>query len=336
MPAPELALRPVERARTGALIGQLAGLPIVIVGDLMLDHFIFGRVHRISPEAPVPVVEFDREEFRPGGAANVAHNVRELGGLVEVVGLIGRDAHGTRIEDALKASGIGTAGIVADGSRSTTRKMRVVTSRNQQVARIDYENDSEARGEIEAALLAGLDAAAGSAKAIVVSDYLKGSITRPLVARAVSIARDRGIPLLVDPKIPHLDYYSGVTLVTPNNGEAEAATHARIRTHADARDAARAIRRLVGCDNVLITRGDAGMWLLDSQHEGHLPAAAREVADVTGAGDTVIATLALALAAGADMVEAATLANAAAGVTVGRFGPSSVTQAELLSAINGV
>jgi rfaE bifunctional protein kinase chain/domain len=333
MPAPDVALRPVDRARSRALVAQLAGLPIVIVGDLMLDHFIFGRVNRISPEAPVPVVEFEREEFRAGGAANVAHNVRELGGLVEIVGLIGRDDHGAQVRDALQGAGIGTAGVILDESRPTTRKMRVVTSRNQQVARIDYESDREARGDVEAALLAALDAACATAKAVVISDYLKGSITRPLVARAVSLARDRGIPVLVDPKVPHLDYYAGVTLVTPNNAEAETAAHARIRTHADARAAAHAIRDRIGCRGVLITRGEAGMWLLDDASEGHLAAAAREVADVTGAGDTVIATLALALAAGADTVEAATLANAAAGVTVSKFGPSSVTPTELLNGV---
>jgi D-glycero-beta-D-manno-heptose-7-phosphate kinase len=333
MPAPDAALHAVDRARSRALVSRLAGLPVVILGDLMLDHFIFGRVTRISPEAPVPVVEFEREEFRAGGAANVAQNVRELGGQVNIVGLIGRDAYGAQVRDALRSAGIGIDGIVVDESRPTTRKMRVVTSRNQQVARIDYERDGEARGDVEAALLAGLEAAAATAKAIVISDYLKGSITRPLVARAVSLARDRGIPVLVDPKIPHLDYYSGVTLVTPNNAEAETAAHARIRSHADAGAAARAIRDRLGCKGVLITRGEAGMWLLDDRHEGHLPAAAREVADVTGAGDTVIATLALALAAGADIVEAATLANAAAGVTVSKFGPSSVTPMELTNGI---
>jgi D-beta-D-heptose 7-phosphate kinase/D-beta-D-heptose 1-phosphate adenosyltransferase len=333
MSTPEAALRPVDRARCRALVSQMTGLPIVILGDLMLDHFIFGRVTRISPEAPVPVVEFEREEFRAGGAANVAHNVRELGGMVEIIGLLGRDEHGAQVKDALRGAGIGINGIVLDESRPTTRKMRVVTSRNQQVARIDYESDREAHGEVEAALRTALEAAAGTARAFVISDYLKGSITRPLVARAVSIARERRIPVLVDPKIPHLDYYTGVTLVTPNNAEAETAAHARIRSHADAKRAARAIRDRLGCKGVLITRGEAGMWLLDDHHEGHLAAAAREVADVTGAGDTVIATLALALAAGADIVEAATLANAAAGVTVSKFGPSSVTPEELLNGV---
>jgi rfaE bifunctional protein kinase chain/domain len=333
MAIPDTALRPIDRARSEALLHRLSGLPIVIVGDVMLDHFIFGRVTRISPEAPVPVVEFDHEEFRVGGAGNVAHNVRGLGGSVELIGIVGRDEHGTRLKGALTADGIGTAGLITEDSRPTTRKVRIVTSRNQQVARIDYESDREARGEIETALVAALDRAAGSAKAIVISDYLKGTVTRPLVARAVGIARDRAIPVLVDPKIPHLDYYSGATLLTPNNAEAETAAHTSIRTDAEAMAAARAIRTRVGCKSVLITRGESGMWLLDDSNEGHIPAATREVADVTGAGDTVIATLALALAAGGDMAEAATLANAAAGVTVSKFGPTSVSLEELRSAI---
>jgi D-beta-D-heptose 7-phosphate kinase/D-beta-D-heptose 1-phosphate adenosyltransferase len=289
-------------------------------------------VNRISPEAPVTVVEFDHEDFRVGGAGNVAHNVRALGGTVEVVGVIGRDQHGTHVREALRADGVGVGGVVSEDGRPTTRKMRLVTSRNQQVARVDYESDREAKGEVEAALMAALDRAAATAKALVISDYLKGSVTRSLVARAVGIARDLHVPLLIDPKIPHLDYYAGATLLTPNNAEAEAASHTRIRTNAEAQTAARVIRERMGCKSVLITRGESGMWLLDQSCEGHLPAAAREVADVTGAGDTVIATLALALATGADLVEAATLANAAAGISVTKFGPSAVTADELRSA----
>lgn len=332
MPAPDLALRPVDRERALDLVRKFAGVPVLIVGDLMLDHFVFGRVNRISPEAPVPVVEFDREDFRVGGAGNVAHNVRALGGAVDVVGVIGRDDHGTRLTDALRADGIGVGGVVAEQGRPTTRKMRLVTSRNQQVARVDYESDREANGATEAALIGALEKASGSVRAIVISDYLKGSVTRSLVARAAGIARDRRVPLLVDPKIPHLDYYSGATLLTPNNAEAEAASHSRIRTNADAQAAARAIRDRIGCRGVLITRGESGMWLLDDGGEGHLPAATREVADVTGAGDTVIATLALAMAAGADVVEAATLANAAAGISVSKFGPAGVSPEELRNA----
>ena len=333
MPAPDIALRPVDRERALDVIRRFSGVPVLIVGDLMLDHFVFGRVDRISPEAPVPVVEFDHEDFRVGGAGNVAHNVRGLGGAVEMVAVIGRDDHGARLKEALRADGIGVRGVVTEDGRPTTRKMRLVTSRNQQVARVDYETDREVKGDIEAALSAALEAVSGSVRAIVISDYLKGSVTRAIVARAIGIARDLRVPLLVDPKIPHLDYYAGATLLTPNNAEAEAASHTRIRTNAEAQAAARAIRDRLGCKGVLITRGESGMWLLDESGEGHLPAATREVADVTGAGDTVIATLALAMAAGADVVEAATLANAAAGISVGKFGPAGVSPDELRSAL---
>ncbi len=215
MPAPDIALRPVDRERALDVIRRFSGVPVLIVGDLMLDHFVFGRVDRISPEAPVPVVEFDHEDFRIGGAGNVAHNVRGLGGAVEMVAVIGRDDHGARLKEALRADGIGVRGVVTEDGRPTTRKMRLVTSRNQQVARVDYETDREVKGDIEAALIAAMEAVSSSVRAIVISDYLKGSVTRAIVARAIGIARDLRVPLLVDPKIPHLDYYAGATLLTP-------------------------------------------------------------------------------------------------------------------------
>ena len=330
---PRSTLSPLDFPRGRELVGRFAGLPIVIIGDLMIDQFIVGRVNRISPEAPVPVVEFDRDEFRIGGAANVAHNVHALGGSVDVIGVIGSDDDGTRLTNDLCAHDIGTSGVVPDHGRRTTKKVRVVTTRNQQVARIDYESDGEVKGAVEAALIAACERAARSARAIVVSDYLKGTVTHTLMRRAVGLAHELRVPLLVDPKIPHLEYYAGAMLVTPNNHEAEVATHMRIRSNDEARAAAHAFRRRTACDSVLITRGESGMWLLDGLAEGHLPAAAREVSDVTGAGDTVIATLALALAAGATMAEAAALANHAAGVTVSKFGPATVTPEELLEAL---
>ena len=311
------------------LPARLAGRTILIVGDLMLDHFVIGRVERISPEAPVPVVCFDHEEFRLGGAANVAHNVVSLGGRVDVIGLSGEDAEAAQLRAQLERLGIGTSGIVVDGARRTTRKLRVVTTRNQQVARIDYESDTEVGGAIEAELVARIERLAAGADAILVSDYLKGTISRAVAAAAARTARARSIPLLVDPKVPHIDYYAGATVVTPNHHEAEAVTHMRIRTAAEASAAARRFRERARCDCVLITRGEHGMWLLGPGVETDLPAEAREVSDVTGAGDTVIATMTLALAAGASLSDAARLANRAAGIVVGRFGPAAVTPDEL-------
>jgi D-beta-D-heptose 7-phosphate kinase/D-beta-D-heptose 1-phosphate adenosyltransferase len=320
-----------DRARE--LVGRFQGAAIVIVGDVMLDHFVVGRVNRISPEAPVPVVEFDHEEHRVGGAGNVAHNVRTLGGCVELVGLIGPDPPGQRLLRELGARAIGVTGMLVDPGRRTTTKQRIVTDRNQQVARVDFESDEDASGDIEETLAGQVERLAGNARVIVVSDYLKGAITRRLMERIVASAGRRKVPVLVDPKIPHLAYYAGTTLVTPNHHEAEVATHMRIRTHDQAARAARVFRDRTHSEHVLITRGEQGMCLLDGDQEAHFPAVAREVADVTGAGDTVIATLALALASGASLSEAAQLATHAAGVVVGKFGPATLTTTELLASV---
>jgi D-beta-D-heptose 7-phosphate kinase/D-beta-D-heptose 1-phosphate adenosyltransferase len=306
-------------------------MSVLVAGDLMLDHFVFGRVSRISPEAPVPVVEHDHDEYRIGGAGNVAHNVRALGGRVELVGLIGRDEAAGRLRGEMVLNGMGVEGLVVDPARPTTTKQRIVTTRNQQVARVDFEDDAEAAGDIERALIDRARHALAHADAVIVSDYLKGAVTRSLVGALVEGAKERRIPVLVDPKIPHIDYYAGATVVTPNHLEAETATHMRIRNDADARKAAKVFIGRAGCGGVLITRGEQGMSMVDAAGEAHYATVAREVADVTGAGDTVIATLALGLGAGASLAEAAQLANHAAGIVVGRFGPATVSPAELLA-----
>ena len=295
----------------------------------MLDHFVIGGVERISPEAPVPVVRFDREEYRLGGAANVAHNVAALGGRVEMIGIAGDDADGVRIRTGLERLCVGTSGIVTDRKRCTTRKLRVVTTRNQQVARVDYEDDAEVSGALEADVVGRIETLAASAGAILISDDLKGVVSRGVAAAAIAAARRLGIPVLVDPKVPHIDYYTGATVITPNHHEAEAVTHMRIRSSEEARAAARRFRERAECESVLITRGEHGMVLLGPEGDGELQAEAREVSDVTGAGDTVIATMTLALAAGAPLLDAARLANRAAGIVVGKFGPATVTIEEL-------
>ncbi|HEV3484683.1 MAG TPA: PfkB family carbohydrate kinase, partial [Vicinamibacterales bacterium] len=285
--------------RVGQLVSRLDGRPIVVVGDVMLDHFVVGAVDRISPEAPVPVVRFSREEYRLGGAANVASNLRTLGASVEMIALLGIDSEAERLRAELGRLGIGTSGLVADPERCTTRKTRVVTTRNQQVARIDYENDAEASGAAEQTVLSHIERLAAGASAILLSDYLKGAVSSRAAAGAIAAARKHRIPLTVDPKVPHVGYYRGATLVTPNHHEAEAITHMRLRTDAEAAAAARRFREVAGCENVLITRGEHGMWLHTPTTDRVLRAEAREVADVTGAGDTVIATMTLAMAAGA-------------------------------------
>ena len=314
-----------------ALLSRLAGRPVLIVGDVMLDHFLFGDVERISPEAPVPVVRFVREEYRLGGAANVAHNVLALGARPILVGVIGDDEAGRQLASSLGGLRAHAEGLVRAPDRCTTRKLRVVTRRNQQVSRIDYEADGAIDGEIERAVLAHVERAVGDAVVVVVSDYLKGVVSPRVAAHVIALATSRGLPVLVDPKVPHVDAYAGATLVTPNHHEAEAVTLMRIRTDDEARAAARAFKARARCEHVLITRGEQGMWLLEGDRDHALPATAREVSDVTGAGDTVIATIASALAGGASLPDAAWLANRAAGLVVARFGASVVTPQDLLA-----
>src|SRR6185503_19070750 len=299
----------------------------------MLDRFIVGRVTRISPEAPVPIVQFESEHVRLGGAANVAHNIAALGGRVSLVGIVGVDAAGTRLREQLAAAGVGADGLVEDRARPTTEKVRVVTERNQQVARVDYERDADADGDVQRAIVDRAARFAREAKAFLVSDYLKGAITRPVIEALLAASRSASgerPALIIDPKIPHLACYAGATLVTPNHHEAEIGSHCRIRTDEDAREAARAFRARAQCEAALITRGEQGMWLSSAEAEGSIAAVTREVSDVAGAGDTVVATLALALAAGATLTEAAILANYAAGIVVAKFGPATVTPEELL------
>jgi D-beta-D-heptose 7-phosphate kinase/D-beta-D-heptose 1-phosphate adenosyltransferase len=340
-----MTLPRLAAGRARDLVGRFAGQPVLVVGDVMLDRFIVGRVTRISPEAPVPVVRFQSDYVRLGGAANVAHNLAALGARPSLVGMVGADGAAARLREQLALAGVNVDGLVEDRSRPTTEKVRVVTERNQQVARIDYENDADASGAVESALVECIARLGQGARVLLVSDYLKGAITRPVLEALLAISRSAKashlrssedlashgeVPLIVDPKIPHLAAYAGATLVTPNHHEAEVATHLRVRTDDEARQAARDFRALAQCESVLITRGEQGMWLSGPGAEGSIPAVAREVSDVTGAGDTVVATLSLALAAGATLAEAATLANHAAGIVVARFGPATLTAEELL------
>ncbi|MCR4374341.1 MAG: PfkB family carbohydrate kinase [Acidobacteria bacterium] len=318
----------------GSILDQLSGTAVAVIGDVMLDHFLIGRVDRISPEAPVPVVRFEREEFRLGGAANVAANVRALDGEPLLVGCVGLDDAADRLRAVLRDRGIGDTSLVVDDTRPTTRKVRVVTNRNQQVARVDYEDETELAGAMARAMHAAASHVAATARAVVLSDYRKGVVTPGVIAAVVAAAGGR--PVIVDPKVPDAARYTGATVLTPNHHEAELMTGTRIQTADDARAAARALHAATQA-NILITWGERGMWLFDASGPSaidlHIPATAREVADVTGAGDTVVATLALALAVGASLGDAARLANDAAGIVVGRFGAATVGRDELRRAL---
>jgi D-beta-D-heptose 7-phosphate kinase/D-beta-D-heptose 1-phosphate adenosyltransferase len=303
---------------------------IAVIGDVMLDHFVVGHVDRISPEAPVPVVRFQRDDYRLGGAANVAANVRALGAIARLVGVVGIDDAAAVFRHLLRERDIADTLLVPVDGRPTTRKVRVVTTRNQQVARIDYEDASALPAEVTVHVSTQVAHACARASAVVLSDYRKGLLT-PAILAATRAAAGRA-PIIVDPKVPDARHYAGATVLTPNHHEAELMTGTRISTPDDAKAAARALHAATDA-NILITWGEHGMWLFDASGPSavdlHIPASAREVADVTGAGDTVVATLALALAEGATLSDAARLANQAAGIVVGRFGAATVTRDEL-------
>lgn len=310
-----------------SLLDRFNGARIAVIGDVMLDHFLIGMAERISPEAPVPVIRLEREEFRLGGAANVAANIASLSGTPLLTGLIGTDETGRHLRSALTAAGIDDRWLVEDASRPTTEKLRTVTGRHQQVGRVDRESTTAVTGDALHALQQHI-AALTPCAAMVVSDYAKGVAVPDVLRAALAAARAAHCPLLVDPKLPDASYYTGATVITPNHHEAELMTGLRIADHDDARNAARQIHEACGA-SVLMTWGERGMWVLDlshgASHEAAIPAAAREVSDVTGAGDTVIAALALAIGAGASLADAARLATLAAGIAVSRFGPAAVS-----------
>lgn len=312
---------------------RFSGTSVAVIGDVMIDHFLIGPADRISPEAPVPVVRLTREEIRLGGAANVAANIASLGGIPALAGIRGRDPAGAALMDALTDASLTSSHIVEDTSRPTTEKIRAVTERHQHVARIDRESAAPLSGTALTALLQQI-ASLNNCRAVIVSDYGKGVVTREVVDAATAAAQRMSCPLLIDPKVPRAEYYKGATVITPNHREAEVMTGMQIRSNDDARAAARRIHEACGA-SVVMTWGERGMWIMDTAgraaNETVIAATAREVADVTGAGDTVIATLALALALGAPLADAAQLANHAAGIAVGRFGPATVALNELVS-----
>ena len=326
-------MRRLRPARARALVAGLVGRRVLIVGDVMLDEFVWGSVSRISPEAPVPVVEVTGRSDHLGGAGNVASNVRSLGGEAVLVGVVGRDAAGARVREALAASGVVDRLVEAGPSRRTTLKTRIV-AHGQQVVRADQEDISELPRSLETQLLREVGRELASVAAIVISDYQKGVVSASLLRRLLPLARRRRVPVLVDPKPRHFRFYRGASVVTPNQLEAEQVTGLRLSVPAELAAAGRRMLSLLACNAVLVTRGEHGLSLFErGRPPAHVPAAAREVFDVTGAGDSVIAVLALALAAGATLPEAAVLANAAAGVVVGKLGTAQATPAELTAAL---
>ena len=305
---------------------------VLVLGDVMLDEFVWGRVSRISPEAPVPVVQVTGQSLHLGGAGNVAASVRSLGAGAVLAGVVGEDAAGRSVREALDAAGVDSHLVEVGRDRPTTVKTRIV-AHGQQVVRADREDTADVPARAQAELVEWVRRELPSCGALVISDYQKGVVTASLLKRVLPLAKRRGVPVLVDPKVRHFRLYRGASVVTPNQLEAEQATGLRLRTPAEVIAAGRRILSLLGCRAVLVTRGEHGMSLFERGRPPlHVPTAAREVFDVTGAGDSVIATMALALAAGASLPEAAVLANCAAGVVVGKVGTAQASPEEVLAA----
>lgn len=306
---------------------------LLVIGDLILDHYVMGRVSRISPEAPVPVVHVESETLRLGGAANVFNNILALGGKVDLCGVIGADESGRLLLKELGKSRSGRGGVIIDHDRPTTRKSRVI-AHNQQIVRYDMEGRQELKGTLQKRLLRYVESRIRELSCIVVSDYAKGVVSAALMLELTRMAVLRKIPVIVDPKVEHFSYYKGVTVITPNHLEATQAAGLHGDDDQTIDQAGTVIRQRLGCQSVLITRGEKGMSLFEGEGTAwHLPTQARQVYDVTGAGDTVIGTLALALATGASMREAATLANHAAGIVVGMVGTATVSPKQLLETV---
>jgi rfaE bifunctional protein kinase chain/domain len=316
------------------VIGRFPATRTLVVGDVMVDHYIWGSVSRISPEAPVPVVGVTRESLLLGAAANVVNNIHALGGQVSLCGVIGQDDAGHQLQHLLRERGIPADGLIIEPGRRTTIKTRVI-AHQQQVVRFDRETKDGIGRETHRRIFARVaERAAEGLDAIIISDYCKGVVTKELVRDIVRLARKRGIIVSVDPKIAHFGIYSGVSILTPNTREASLGSRIEIEDDASLLRAGKGLVRKLACDAVLITRGEQGMSLFEkSGRVTHIPTVAREVFDVTGAGDTVISTLTLAMAAGAKLVDAALLSNFAAGITVGVVGTATVTPEQLMHQI---
>jgi D-glycero-beta-D-manno-heptose-7-phosphate kinase len=316
------------------LINRFANARILVIGDFILDQFIWGSVDRISPEAPVPVVNVNSQSYMPGGSLNVANNIHTLGGTVYPCGAVGRDLEGRMLVKVIRREGINTGGIIYDTTRPTSLKTRVI-AHSQQVVRFDRENPGDVPAEALKKILKFVQQQLKETDVVIIEDYGKGVIQPALIKQIVKLAKRLKKPVLVDPKEKNFSYYSGATLVTPNRKEAYSAFQALTRRKAASlEEVGKGLIKAWKAEAVLVTLGEDGMALFEKNGPvTKIPTTAREVYDVSGAGDTVIGVLALALALGAKMKDAAKLSNVAAGVVVGKLGTATVSTQELREAV---
>jgi rfaE bifunctional protein kinase chain/domain len=343
-------------SRLKRLIPRLRGKRIGVLGDLMLDRYLWGTASRLSPEAAVPVVDFVEQSECLGGAGNVAANIATLGARVEIFGILGNDEPGRALQKCLRAASIADKGIIADSKRVTTVKTRII-ARHQQVVRVDRERREPLRSETQERLLRLLFTALKKLDALVLSDYDKGLITDDFADRVLSAAHQLHVPVFVKPKTSRLYAYRGARAIVCNAKEAGFYVTRSLADEKSVEEAGRALLAHFGCSSVVITRGEKGMSVFEESSSRHLQvpatnfevtyarvgqpgvergATGRQVFDVTGAGDTVLSVLSLAVAAGAPLADAAILANTAAGVVVGKLGTASVGPQELLHALDDI
>lgn len=309
-------------------LASFPGTTVLTLGDVMLDEYVWGEVDRISPEAPVPVVAVRRRTYVPGGAANAAAGVVALGGRALLGGVVGADPAAEQVREALREAGVETGGLLVDRSRPTTTKTRVI-AHSQQVVRTDVEAREPLAEEVEARLVEWAAGAMDEADAVVLSDYAKGVVSERLAQEVIRHAREQGKPVVVDPK--GIDYrkYRGATLITPNALDAGRAANVHVHGYDDLLEAARRLTQACDGASLLVTRGAAGMTLFADGGPVDIPTEARDVYDVTGAGDTVVAVIAVALGCSVPLEKAVRIANVAAGIVVGKVGTASVTLEEL-------
>ena len=306
---------------------------VLVIGDLILDEFLWGKVSRISPEAPVPVVWVDNESFMPGGAANVANNVSSFGAKTYLVGIVGSDERAGILKGELKHKGINIEGVITDSSRPTILKTRVI-AHQQQIVRIDKEKIDQVKDRILTKIVSYVKSVMHDMDAVIIEDYGKGLITPKLLKPIVALAKKYKKIISVDPKEEHFSYYRGVTVITPNNHEASKATGFKITDKLSLKKAGDALLKKYKIKIAVITLGEEGMAVFEEgKSPKKIPTAAQEVYDVSGAGDTVISSLTLSLAAGATPIQSAHIANCAAGIVVGKVGISVVSEDELIKRI---
>lgn len=325
-------MKKIPLKKFNSLLSDIAGKKIAIVGDLMVDRYFWGSVSRISPEAPVPVVDIDREFLQLGGASNVGNNIKSLGGEPYLIGVIGSDNTGSQLLELLKESRFYSDGIVVDESRPTTIKTRIIAD-NQHIVRTDRESRVEISRAVENKVLGVIKEILSGCEGVIIEDYNKGLLKRSVIHKTIEFARQNKIPVAVDPKFNNFFEYKNATVFKPNQREVEQKLGMRITNDELLSEAGKKLIQRLGCENVLITRGERGMALFKKNGRNiNVPTRAREVHDVSGAGDTVIATLTAVLVAGGDVEEAATIANYAAGVVCSEVGAVPVDLKELKKA----